>query len=75
MTVELGRNPVTGKRERLRFTVKGTKRDALKALNDAISERAHGVVDPNRITTTEWLNKCIADRVIDGTINAVVEQN
>ena len=36
VSVELGRDPVTGKRERLRFTVTGTKRDALKALNGVI---------------------------------------
>ena len=75
VTVDLGRDPVTGKRRRRRFTVKGTKRDALKALNDAISERDHGGVVPNRITTTEWLNKCIAERVADKKISPLVEDN
>ena len=75
VTVDLGRDPVTGKRRRRRFTVKGTKRDALKALNDAISERDHGGVVPNRITTTEWLNKCIAERVTDKKISPLVEDN
>ena len=68
VTVELGPDPVTGKRRRRRFTVKGTKRDAQQALREAESERDHGGVDPNRITTGEWLAHWLEQRVRDGAL-------
>ena len=68
VTVELPRDPATGKRRRRRFTVRGTKRDAQRALRDALNERDHGGVDPNRITTGEWLEHWIGQRVRDGSI-------
>ena len=68
VTVELGRDPVTGERRRRRFTVKGTKRDAQQALREAESERDHGGVDPNRITTGEWLAHWLEQRVRDGAL-------
>ena len=69
VTVELGRDPVTGERRRRRFTVKGTKRDAQQALREAESERDHGGVDPNRITTGEWLEHWLEQRVRDGALS------
>ncbi len=68
VAVELPRDPATGKRRRRRFTVRGTKRDAQRALHEALNERDHGGVDPNRITTGEWLEHWIAQRVRDGTL-------
>ena len=68
VTVELPRDPATGKRRRRRFTVRGTKRDAQRALREALSERDHGGVDPNRITTGEWLEHWVEQRVRDGAI-------
>ena len=41
VTVELPRDPITGKRRRRRFTVKGTRRDALKALREALRDKAY----------------------------------
>ena len=55
VTVELPPDPTTGKRRRRRVSVRGTKRDAQKQLQKAMSMRDHGGVDPNAITTTEWL--------------------
>ena len=44
VTVPLPRDPTTGERRRHRFTVKGTRRDAQKALREALHERDHGGV-------------------------------
>ena len=68
LAVELPRDPTTGKRRRRRFTVRGTKRDALRALREALNERDHGGVDPNRITTGEWLEHWLAQRARDGSL-------
>ena len=63
VTVELPPDPTTGKRRRRRVSVRGTKRDAQKQLQKAMSMRDHGGVDPNAITTTEWLRQWLAERV------------
>ena len=68
VTVEFPRDPVTGKRRRRRFTVQGNKGDAQQALTDALHERDHGGVDPNRITTGDWLTTCLDQRVKDGAV-------
>ena len=68
VTVPLPSDPLTGKRRRRRFTVKGTISDARQALNEAIHERDHGGVDPNRITTGEWLMVWLDGRVRDGDL-------
>ncbi len=68
VAVELPRDPATGKRRRRRFTVRGTKRDALRALRQALNERDHGGVDPHRITTGEWLEHWVEQRARDGTL-------
>ena len=68
VAVELPRDPATGKRRRRRFTVKGTKRDAQRALREALNERDHGGVDPSRITTGEWLEHWVEQRVREGAL-------
>ena len=75
VSVELGRDPTTGKRRRRRFSVRGTKRDAQKQLQKAMSMRAHGGVDPNAITTTEWLRQWLAERVSDRAIGPPAAYN
>ena len=75
VSVELGRDPTTGKRRRYRFSVKGTRRDAQKALLKALSERDHSGVDPNEITTGEWLTRWLEERVGDQAIGPAVEYN
>ena len=55
VAVELPRDPASGKRRRRRFTVKGTKREAQRALRQALHERDHGGVDPNRITNVQYI--------------------
>ena len=63
MTVELPRDPVTGERRRHRFPFRGNKKAAQQALTKALRERDHGGVDPNRITTGEWLTRILDQRV------------
>ena len=75
VSVSLGRDPVTGKRRRLRFIVHGTKRDAQRALNKAIREQEHGGVDPNRITTGEWLTTWLDGKIRDEEIGPEVSYN
>ena len=75
VTVELPPDPTTGKRRRRRVSVRGTKRDAQKQLQKAMSMRGHGGVDPNAITTTEWLRQWLAERVSDDAISPRVAYN
>ncbi len=75
VSVELQRDPITGKRRRRRFTVEGNKRDAQRALREALSERDHGGVDPSRITTTEWLTRWLERRVSDEAVGPRAAEN
>jgi len=68
LTVELGRDPVTGRRRRRRFTVVGTKREAQRALREALSERDTSGVDPSTITTGDWLIGWLERHVADGNL-------
>ena len=75
VAVELPPDPTTGKRRRRRFSVRGTKRDAQKQLQKAMSMRDHGGVDPNGVTTAEWLKQWLAERVSDRAISPAVAYN
>ncbi len=75
VTVELPREALTGRRRRRRFTVKGSKRDAQRALRDALRERDHGGVEPTRITVAEWVTRWIERRAEDGAIGPRTAQN
>ncbi|HUF54282.1 MAG TPA: hypothetical protein VMR52_10985, partial [Dehalococcoidia bacterium] len=56
VTIELGRDPRTGRRQRRRFTVRGTRRDAQKALRQALQERDRGAVTrAGETRVAEWL--------------------
>src|SRR5436190_22395349 len=58
--VELPRDPVTGRRRRRRFTVTGSKRDAQRALREALGRRDHGTaIAPERLLVSEWLRNWI----------------
>ena len=75
VTVPLARDPLTGKRRRRRFTVQGTKRNAQAALIKALHERDHGGVDPDDVTTGEWLAHWIDQHVSDGALSPETEYN
>ena len=75
VSVELPREALTNKRRRRRFTLAGTKRDAQRALREALRERDHGGVDPNRIMVAEWLTHWLERRVADRAIGPRTAKN
>lgn len=57
LTVETGRDPVTGKRQRYYKTVKGTKKQANAALRQMIMNLQNGTVTtPSSIKLSTWMN-------------------
>lgn len=75
LTVELGRDPISGRRRRRRETVRGSKRDAQRRLRAMLSERDTAGVDPSKITTGEWLTHALGRRVADGEIGPRTVEN
>ena len=75
VTVELPRDAGSGRRRRRRFTVEGNKRDAQRALREALGERDHGGVEPSRITVAEWLTLWLERRASDQAISPRVAEN
>lgn len=60
--VELGRDPVTGDRWRRFFSVKGTKKDAERALTEATHQRDTGIdLRPGQMTVSEYLDRWLRD--------------
>ena len=58
ITVELPKDPVTGKRIRKYRTVKGTRKEAERAMHEFVMELERGVyIDNNKISLTEWIQK------------------
>ncbi|GIW19421.1 site-specific integrase [Tepidiforma sp.] len=63
ISIELDRDPLTGRRRRRSETFHGTKRDAEARLARLIHEHETGLaVDPSRITVAEWLRQWLAQR-------------
>lgn len=63
ISIELERDPMTGRRRRRSETFHGTKRDAEARLAQLIHEYETGLaVDPSRITVAEWLRQWLAQR-------------
>ena len=60
--LDIGRDPVTGKRRTRWHTVRGTKRDAQRELNRLLHELDTGAyVEPNKLTVTEFLRRWLKD--------------
>ena len=58
IVVDVGRDPGTGKRRQQWHAVKGTKRDAERALREMLVALEKGTyVKPNRLTLAEWLTQ------------------
>ncbi|GAI62261.1 unnamed protein product [marine sediment metagenome] len=56
ITIDAGRDPATGKRQRHFESVKGTKRDAQQRLHELLLSVEQGVyIKPTRISLGEWL--------------------
>lgn len=71
VTVELGRDPQTGKRLRRRFAVQGNRSDALKAKREALSKRDDGtLLRSEKITLAEWLGSWLERHYTEGHISA-----
>ena len=64
VTVELGRDPVTHRRRRRRFTVRGTRRDAQRALTDAMAIRDRGIdLNPSGVSLGDYLDRWLDEHV------------
>ena len=72
VTVELPADPLTGKRRRRRFTIKGIKREAQRALREAQGERDRGFAgSPADLTVGEWVGSWLRRHHADGHISDV----
>jgi integrase len=66
LRVSLGADPRTGKRRITTQTVKGSRRDAERALRQLLAAADAGeTADPGRITTGQWLTKWLATVRLD----------
>ena len=58
IVVDIGRDPVSGKRQQKWQTVQGTKRDAERVLRETLSALDKGIyIQPSNKTISEWLNE------------------
>jgi integrase len=65
LTIDLGRDAVTGKRRRRFVNVKGTKREAERLLAEALHQRDTGIdFVPGKITVAEYLQRWLRDYAV-----------
>ena len=65
IVIDMGRDPVAGKRRRKWISVKGTKRDAERRLAEVIHEIDSGTfIQPSRITLSEYLDQWMRDYAV-----------
>lgn len=65
LTVEMPRDPISGKRNRKYKTITGTKKDAERELRKFIHELEHGeYIADNNITVSDWLQKWLEVYII-----------
>jgi len=63
ISVELERDPETGRRRRIWETITGTKRDAESRLAELVREVETGIAaEPNRLTVADWLRQWLEMR-------------
>ena len=61
VVIDLGRDPVTGKRKQLWRSVKGTRRDAEAILVQLLHQRENGIdAPPGRLTVAEYLQRWLS---------------
>ena len=76
ISVEAGRDPRTGQRQRHRFTVRGTRREAQQALRRALQERDQGMVLPSgKLTVGAWLTGWLARHHSEGHLGPKTHDN
>lgn len=62
VTVDLGRDPSTGRRRRRFVNVRGTKKEAERVLAEALHQRDTGIdIHPGKITVAEYLRRWLQD--------------
>lgn len=62
LTIDLGRDPATGQRKRRFLSVQGKKRDAERALAEALHQRDTGIdITPGKITVADYLRRWLRD--------------
>jgi integrase len=62
VSLRVGRDPVSGKYVRVYRTIRGSRKDAERALARLLHEAATGgLVDPGRVTVGEWLDRWLHD--------------
>lgn len=62
LTVDLGKDPATGRRRRRFINVRGSKRDAERTLAEAVHERDTGVdINPGKLTVGHYLRRWLGD--------------
>lgn len=60
--VALRPDPITGRRRKRRFTIEGSKRDAQRALREALAQRDRGAtLAPGRLTVGDHLDRWLRD--------------
>ncbi len=75
IVVELGRDPVTGKRKQQWQSIKGTKKDAERALAKIIHDLDKGIsVKPTKMTVGEFLEQWLKDYVASNTSPRTAER-
>lgn len=58
IVVDVGKHPETGKRQQRWHTIRGTKRDAQRALREMLTSVEAGTyVKPTKLDLGEWLNQ------------------
>lgn len=73
VSINLGRDPVSGKRQRRYVNVKGTRKDAERVRTLLLHERDTGTdVDPERITLADWLRRWLRDMEHDVALSTFV---
>ena len=62
LTVDLGRDPVTGRRQRRFESFNGTKKAAQQRLTELLSTRDRGIdIQPTKLTLGEYLARWLTD--------------
>ena len=75
ITIELPKDPITGKRVRKYKTVNGTKKEAERAMHELISDLEKGYyVTDNKITITEWVQTWLEVYIIPNVSPTTLER-
>jgi len=75
LIVHAGRDPVTGKKRYVSRTVKGTKREAQRALAALVTQTGHGVPADTATTVSQLLDAWFAQARTDFSPSTVRETN